>query len=243
VNHLNAIPYALDNGTLRIAVADPGNLHGIDELRLATRFPLDLGVSSSEDILAELRRMARASEAFGTRAVLEEVDADLGIGEADEPHPTFIENALVKARHACDRSGLPALADDSGICVDALGGAPGVRSARFAGEPSSDARNNIALIDALRGVADRRAHYYCVLVLARHAADPQPLIAEGIWHGTVVDTPRGAGGFGYDPHFEDRQTGLTGAELPLERKNALSHRGQAMRSLIARIGAEAFDVR
>ena len=167
----------------------------------------------------------------------------LGIGDAEEPHRTFVENALAKARHAARRARLPALADDSGICVDALGGAPGVRSARFAGEPSSDARNNIALIDALRGVADRRAHYYCVLVLARHAADPQPLIAEGIWHGTVVDTPRGAGGFGYDPHFEDRQTGLTGAELPLERKNALSHRGQAMRSLIARIGAEAFDVR
>ena len=188
----------------------------------------------------KLREFRRLLEPLGFDVVSQ---AELGIGEADEPHPTFIENALVKARHACDMSGLPALADDSGICVDALGGAPGVRSARFAGEPSSDARNNIALIDALRGVADRRAHYYCVLVLARHAADPQPLIAEGIWHGTVVDTPRGAGGFGYDPHFEDRQTGLTGAELPLERKNELSHRGQAMRSLIARIGAEAFDVR
>jgi XTP/dITP diphosphohydrolase len=175
------------------------------------------------------------------RRLLEPLDFDvisqseLGIGDADEPYPTFIENALAKARHACQASGLPALADDSGICVDALGGAPGVRSARYAGEPRSDARNNEALIAALRGVADRRAHYYCVLVLVRHAADPQPLIAEGAWHGTVVDAPRGNEGFGYDPHFEDRESGLTGAELPLLRKNELSHRGHAMRMLIARL--------
>jgi len=178
------------------------------------------------------------------RRLLEPLDfaviaqSELGIGDADEPYPTFIENALAKARHACDKSGFPALADDSGICVDALGGAPGVRSARYAGEPSSDARNNEALVAALRGIADRRAHYYCVLVLVRHRADPQPLIAEGAWHGSVVDTPRGRGGFGYDPHFEDLATGLTGAELPLARKNELSHRGHAMRSLIARIRDE-----
>jgi XTP/dITP diphosphohydrolase len=188
----------------------------------------------------KLREFRRLLEPLGFDVVAQSA---LGIGEADEPHPTFIENALVKARHACEKSGFAALADDSGICVNALGGAPGVRSARFAGEPKSDARNNVALIDALRGVADRRAHYYCVLVLARHAEDPQPLIAEGIWHGTVIDAPRGDRGFGYDPHFEDRQTGLTGAELPLERKNELSHRGQAMRSLIARIGAGEFDGR
>lgn len=169
--------------------------------------------------------------------------AELGIDEADEPHPTFIENALVKARHASRRSGLPALADDSGICVDALAGAPGVRSARYAGDPRSDARNNAALIAALQGVADRRAHYYCVLVLMRHATDPQPVIAEGIWHGRVIDAPRGSGGFGYDPHFEDLATGLTGAELPLERKNELSHRGRAMRSLIARVSEELRDDR
>ena len=169
--------------------------------------------------------------------------AELGIDEADEPHPTFIENALVKARHASRRSGLPALADDSGICVDALAGAPGVRSARYAGDPRSDARNNAALIAALQGVADRRAHYYCVLVLMRHATDPQPVVAEGIWHGRVIDAPRGSGGFGYDPHFEDLATGLTGAELPLERKNELSHRGRAMRSLIARVSEELRDDR
>jgi XTP/dITP diphosphohydrolase len=163
--------------------------------------------------------------------------SELGIAPAEEPHATFIENAITKARHASAQSGLAALADDSGVCVDALGGAPGVRSARFAGEPLSDARNNGALVAALRGVANRRAHYYCVLVLLRHAEDPEPIVAEGIWRGTIVDTPRGSGGFGYDPHFRDDATGLTGAELPLVRKNALSHRGKAMRRLIARLSA------
>jgi XTP/dITP diphosphohydrolase len=183
----------------------------------------------------KLREFRRLLEPLGLDVVPQ---AELGIAEADEPHVTFIENALAKARHASTHSGLPALADDSGICVDALGGAPGVLSARYAGEPKSDARNNAALVSALQGVADRRAHYYCVLVLVRHSRDPQPIVAEGIWHGTVVDTPRGSGGFGYDPHFEDRDSRLTGAELPLARKNALSHRGQALRALIARLGEE-----
>jgi XTP/dITP diphosphohydrolase len=183
----------------------------------------------------KLREFGRLLEPLGIDVVPQ---AELGIAEADEPHVTFIENALAKARHASTHSGLPALADDSGICVDALGGAPGVLSARYAGEPKSDARNNAALVSALQGVADRRAHYYCVLVLVRHTQDPQPIVAEGIWHGTVVDTPRGSGGFGYDPHFEDRDSRLTGAELPLARKNELSHRGQALRALIARLGEE-----
>jgi len=160
---------------------------------------------------------------------------ELGIPEADEPHCTFVENALAKARHASLVSGLPALADDSGICVVALGGAPGVQSARYAGEPRSDARNNAKLVAALREVPDRRAHYACVLVLVASAGDPEPVIAEGRWHGRVIDAPRGAGGFGYDPHFEDLESGLTGAELPLERKNALSHRGKAMRELLAKL--------
>ena len=160
---------------------------------------------------------------------------DLGIAEADEPHPTFVENALAKARHASAQAGLPALADDSGICVDALNGAPGVASARYAGEPKSDARNNAKLIAALSGIADRRAHYYCVLVLMRSAADPEPLIAEGTWRGTIAEEPRGNGGFGYDPHFRDAATGMSGAEMPLEAKNAASHRGKAMRALIARL--------
>ena len=183
----------------------------------------------------KLREFRRLLEPLGITVVPQ---AELGIGEVDEPHVTFIENALAKARHASARSGLAALADDSGICVDALGGAPGVRSARYAGEPRSDARNNAALVAALRGVADRRAHYCCVLVLLRAPDDPQPLIAEGVWHGTIVDAARGSGGFGYDPHFLDESTGMTGAELPLRQKNELSHRGKAMRALIARLREE-----
>jgi len=180
----------------------------------------------------KLREFARLLEPLGIAVVAQ---AELGIPDAEEPHVTFVENALAKARHASAASGLPALADDSGVCVDALGGAPGVYSARYAGEPRSDARNNARLVAALAGVADRRAHYYCVLVLVRSADDPAPLIAEGTWHGSIIDAPRGDGGFGYDAHFQDDATGLTGAELPLPRKNELSHRGKAMRVLLARL--------
>jgi len=180
----------------------------------------------------KLREFRRLLEPLGIEVMPQ---AELGVTEIDEPHSTFIENALVKARHASALARLPALADDSGICVDALGGAPGVHSARFAGDPRSDARNNAKLIDALRGVADRSAHYYCVLVLVRSPDDPEPLIAEGTWHGRVIDTPRGHSGFGYDPHFEDLSSGMTGAELPLETKNTLSHRGKEMRALIDRL--------
>jgi len=180
----------------------------------------------------KLREFARLLEPLGIAVVAQ---AELGIAEAEEPHVTFVENALAKARHASAASGLPALADDSGVCVDALHGAPGVQSARYAGEPRSDSRNNAKLVAALAGVADRRAYYYCVLVLVQGADDPTPLIAEGAWHGTIVDTPRGDGGFGYDAHFRDDATGLTGAELPLTRKNELSHRGKAMRVLLARL--------
>ena len=165
--------------------------------------------------------------------------AELGIPEAAEPHVTFVENALAKARHASALSRLPALADDSGICVPALGGAPGVISAHYAGEPRSDARNNAKLVADLAGIADRRAHYVCVLVLLRAADDPEPIIVEGRWEGVVIDEPRGSGGFGYDPHFLDPASGLTGAELPLERKNALSHRGHAMRELLRRLEERA----
>jgi XTP/dITP diphosphohydrolase len=183
----------------------------------------------------KLREFRRLLEPLGIDVVPQ---AKLGIVEAEEPHVTFVENALAKARHASAQARLPALADDSGICVHALGGAPGVQSARYAGEPRDDARNNALLIERLRGVADRRAHYYCVLVLLRHAEDPEPVIAEGRWDGRVVDAPRGSGGFGYDPHFEDIETGMTGAELPLEIKNARSHRGHAMRALLARLQAD-----
>jgi len=180
----------------------------------------------------KLREFRRLLEPRGLSLVAQ---SELDIPEAEEPHGTFVENALAKARHASRLSGLPALADDSGVCVRALGGAPGVYSAHYAGEPRSDARNNAKLVEALAGVEDRRAHYACVLVLLRAADDPEPIIAEGRWEGRIVDTPRGSGGFGYDPYFEDRVTGLTGAELPLERKNELSHRGKALRALMARL--------
>lgn len=159
----------------------------------------------------------------------------LGIPEAEEPYGTFIENALTKARHAAAHSGLPALADDSGLCVRALSGAPGVLSARYAGEPKSDARNNEKLLADLAGQTDRRAHFVSLLVLCRSADDPQPIIAEGEWHGEILSTPRGAEGFGYDPLFFVPSTGLTAAELDPETKNRLSHRGQAMQQLIARL--------
>ena len=160
---------------------------------------------------------------------------EFNVPEAEEPHATFVENALEKARHAARLTGLPALADDSGVCVNALGGAPGVSSARYAGEPKSDARNNQKLIEALARHADHSAYYYCVLVFMRHADDPQPVIAEGRWDGEIIATPRGQGGFGYDPHFLLPQAGLTVAEMPAEDKNRLSHRGQALRSLLEKL--------
>ena len=159
----------------------------------------------------------------------------LGVTEAEEPHDTFVENALAKARHASQVTDLPALADDSGICLAALGGAPGVHSARFAGEPKSDARNNALMLEKLAGVTDRRAHYVCVLVLVRAATDPQPLIAEGEWHGEIVDAPSGEGGFGYDPYFWLPAFDMTAAQLPASEKNAISHRGVACAQLIARL--------
>lgn len=156
----------------------------------------------------------------------------LAVPEAEEPHATFIENALAKARHAARLTGLPALADDSGICVDALGGAPGVISAHFAGEPRSDARNNRKLLEMLGAGEDRRAHYYCVMLLMCHDDDPQPLIAEGEWRGEILHEPRGSGGFGYDPLFLDTAFGRTGAELTPEQKNRVSHRGKALSALV-----------
>ena len=188
--------------------------------------------SGNEGKLAEFRRLLAP---LGIDLIAQR---DLGIAEADEPHDTFVENALAKARHASRLSTLPALADDSGICVPALAGAPGVHSARYAGDPKSDRRNNEKLVADLAGIADRRAHYYCVLALMRHGEDPEPIVAEGRWDGLIVDAPRGSGGFGYDPHFLDPDSGLTGAEMPLKQKNERSHRGKAMRALIARLAAE-----
>ena len=174
-------------------------------------------------------------------AILQPLDFEVlpqsafNISEAEEPYCTFIENCLTKARHASKHSGLPALADDSGICVDVLNGAPGVYSARFAGEPKSDQRNNDKLVAALRGHSNRNAHYVCVLVLVRHPDDPEPLIAEGRWHGHIIDTPRGDGGFGYDPYFLLPEYGQTGAEISMELKNRISHRGKALAVLVEKL--------
>ncbi len=159
----------------------------------------------------------------------------LGVPEAEEPHATFVENALAKARHASRLTGLPALADDSGLCVSALGGAPGVYSARYAGEPKSDARNNAQLQTAMAGQPDRRAYYYAVLVLVRHADDPQPLIADGCCHGEILDQPQGEGGFGYDPLFWLPSFGKTVAQITAEEKALISHRGKALRTLLSQL--------
>ena len=157
----------------------------------------------------------------------------LGIADADEPHVTFLENALAKARHASRAAQLPALADDSGLCVDALGGAPGVQSAYFAGSQGSreerDARNNGKLLSELKG--KRSAHYRCVMVFVRHADDPEPLVAEGVWRGEIGRAPRGSNGFGYDPLFV-LPSGKTAAELDPAEKNRISHRGIALHKLL-----------
>ena len=164
-----------------------------------------------------------------------QAQGEFGVPDADEPHATFVENALEKARHAARLTGLPALADDSGICVNALGGAPGVRSARYAGEPKSDARNSAKLIAELAHHADKSAYYYCVLVYLRHPDDPQPVIADARWPGQICAVARGAGGFGYDPHFWLPQLGKCVAELSSIEKNMLSHRGQALRTLVEKL--------
>lgn len=161
--------------------------------------------------------------------------SDYNVPEAEEPHRTFVENALAKARHAAKITGLPALADDSGICVDILDGAPGVDSATYAGLPRSDARNNEKLMASLEGQFNRAAHYHCALVLLRRPEDPEPLIAEGQWHGTLLSAPRGNDGFGYDPYFLDPEYQLTGGELPLEVKNKVSHRGKALGVLLEKL--------
>ena len=180
----------------------------------------------------KLREMRALLAPLGREVISQ---AELGIAETAEPHDTFLANALAKARHASRASGLPALADDSGLCVDALGGAPGVHSAYFAGREGGreerDARNNAKLLASLG--AARKAHYRCVIALVRSAEDPAPLIAEGSWEGEIARAPRGANGFGYDPLFLVAARGLTAAELPEEEKNRISHRAQAAARLLA----------
>jgi len=163
---------------------------------------------------------------------------ELGVAEAEEPYCTFVENALAKARHAARVTGLPALADDSGLCVDALGGAPGVLSARYAGEPKSDARNNeklLADLAALGPGVPRRARFVCVIVFVRSADDPQPLIAEGEWVGELLTAPTGDGGFGYDPLLWIADCQASVANLPAAEKHRRSHRGQALARLVERL--------
>ncbi|WP_373755345.1 RdgB/HAM1 family non-canonical purine NTP pyrophosphatase [Neisseria sp.] len=173
---------------------------------------------------------------FAERGITVLPQSDFNVPECPEPHPTFIENAIAKARHASRFSGLPALADDSGICAVALGGAPGIFSARFAGDnPKSDAANNAKLSAELAGKADKSCYYVCVLVLVRHENDPQPLIAEGIWRGVWQNEAAGSGGFGYDPHFFLSEQGCTAAELSAETKNRISHRGLALSELKRKI--------
>ena len=162
--------------------------------------------------------------------------SDLNVTPAAETGQTFVENALLKARHASRQTALPAIADDSGLVVRALGGAPGVRSARYAGDAASDADNNRKLIRALVGHSDRSAWFYCALVFLQHPRDPSPLLATGLWHGQIIDQPRGANGFGYDPHFLIPHLGKTSAELPPQQKNQLSHRGQAGGALATALG-------
>lgn len=164
----------------------------------------------------------------------------LGISAAEEPFDQFIDNALAKARHASKLSGLPAIADDSGICVDALGGAPGVRSARFAGEHCSDADNNQKLLSLLVGQANREAHYVCALVVVREASDPNPIIVQTRWDGQIIDEPRGQQGFGYDPYFYLPQLQRTAAQLSPDHKNAISHRGQALAQLMKQFEQDPF---
>lgn len=188
----------------------------------------------------KLREIAAILAPLGIEIVAQ---GQLGVDEAEEPHVTFVENALAKARHASRATGLPALADDSGVCVSALNGEPGVRSARYADAPEAanreeqDQRNNDKLLRALQGKADRRAHYCCVIVMVRHADDPQPLITEAEWHGEILESSRGQGGFGYDPLFYIPELGKTGAELTAAEKNRVSHRGRALALLAERLRA------
>jgi len=163
-----------------------------------------------------------------------------GVSDADETGLTFIENALIKARHACEQTNLPALADDSGLAVDALGGAPGIYSARYAGAGAPDSENLHKLLDALQGIpaAERTAQFHCVLVYMRHAEDPTPVICHGVWEGTIATEPSGEGGFGYDPVFIAPETNCTAAELTKEQKRKLSHRGKALRKLQEYLSAD-----
>lgn len=183
----------------------------------------------------KLRELGELLAPLGLQPIAQ---GELGVGEAEEPACTFVENALLKARHAAQQTGLPALADDSGLAVDALGGQPGVRSARYAGVDASDAENVQALLTALKAVpeAERTAQFHCVLVYLRHAEDPTPIICHGRWPGRILEHPTGSGGFGYDPVFFAPEFGCSAAELTREQKGRVSHRGRALRLLVEQLG-------
>ena len=188
--------------------------------------------SSNPGKLSELRALLKPA---GLQVVPQDV---LGVEPPEETGVTFVENALIKARAACAATGLPALADDSGVVVDALGGAPGVRSARYAGEGASDSDNLATLLEALAGIdpPERGAAFVCAIVYLRHAQDPCPIVCEGVWRGRILDAPRGDGGFGYDPVFFVETLNRTAAELSRAEKNTVSHRGQALAQLLGRLG-------
>ncbi len=185
----------------------------------------------------KLREFSQLFEPFAIELIPQ---GQLGIDAAEEPFDRFIDNAQAKARYASKHSGLPALADDSGICVDALGGAPGVRSARFAGEHCSDLDNNQKLLSLLADQTNRDAHYVCALVVVREADDPNPIIVETRWDGQIIDEARGQHGFGYDPYFFLPQLQMTAAQLNPEHKNAISHRGQALAQLMEQLEKDPF---
>lgn len=182
-------------------------------------------------------KLAEFSQLLGERFELLS-QKDLKVDEAEETGLSFVENALLKARNAAAQTGLPALADDSGLCVNALNGAPGIYSARFAGDGASDTDNNAKLVEKLAGENNRRAHFHCALVFVRHATDPAPIICEGRWPGEIIDKAKGGNGFGYDPHFYVAALDKTAAELPPEEKNRLSHRGQAVAAFVERFKEE-----
>ncbi len=184
-------------------------------------------------------KIAELAELLAPLGMTPVAQGELGVGETDEPAVTFVENAILKARHAARATGLPALADDSGLAVDALGGRPGVRSARFAGDEASDEDNVQALLEALADVEDERrgAQFHCVLVYLRHADDPTPIICHGRWPGTILRAPRGDGGFGYDPVFLAPEHNCSAAELSRAEKGRISHRGRALRLLLEQLRA------
>jgi XTP/dITP diphosphohydrolase len=196
-------------------------------------------MNSTRWVIASSNRgkLREFGELLGDSGIEFVTQGEMGVADADETGLTFVENALLKARKAARETGLPALGDDSGLCVDALGGAPGLYSARYAGEHGNAQANIDKLLDALKDVPDaqRSAHFYAVIVLLRHADDPQPLIAEGVWHGRVLHERRGEGGFGYDPVFLDPEQGFSAAELDPGLKNRISHRGRALAELKRRL--------